>query len=188
MFPSFNHSGVIPPYWTDPTLPDGSPYTTNLCTLVTGLGTTLERRNLLAGLLDYRAALRAIGVTSGFQLIDGSFTENCEVLRRRTPSDIDLLTYAHLPVPPAQVLGFYQLNLGLFNSAMTKQSYGCDAYFVDMGKGTELIIDETFYWHGLFSHQKVTAAWKGMLRIPLMADDAAARVLLAAHSGVGNGP
>ena len=188
MFPSFNHSGVIPPFWTDPTQNDGSPYITDLCTLVSGLGTTPERRQLLTGLLDYRAAMRGVGITSGFQLIDGSFTENCEILRGRAPSDIDLLTYAHLPVGPADVFKFVQSNSGLFISALTKQTYGCDAYFVDMGKATELIIDETFYWHGLFSHQKITATWKGMLRIPLMADDIAARVLLASISGGSNGP
>lgn len=188
MFPSFNHSGVIPPYRVDPTNRDGSPYVTDLCSVVTVLGTTAQRRNLLTGLLNYRAALRAIGVTSGFQLLDGSFTEDCEVLRGTAPSDIDLVTYAYLPVSPAQVQVFVAANIDLFIPATTKKIYGCDAYFIDMGKGAELIVDDTFYWHGLFSHQKVTAAWKGILRIPLLADDDAARVALATLAGGGNGP
>jgi hypothetical protein len=64
-------------------MPGGSPYVTDLCTVVNTLGTTAERRALISGLLDYREALRAVGVTSGFQLLDGSFTEECEKLRGR---------------------------------------------------------------------------------------------------------
>lgn len=188
MFPGFNHSGVIPPFKTNPAVPDGSPYLTNLSTVVTQLGTTPERKALISGLLDYRQALRDAGITSGFQLLDGSFTEDCEAQRGRPPSDIDLVTYAYLPVSPAQVLAFMTANLNLFVPANVKATHGCDAYFVDMAKGSELVVDETFYWYGLFSHQKVSGTWKGMLRIPLISDDAAARAALAAHAGAPHGP
>lgn len=179
MFPPFNLSGVIPPFKTTPTDPDGSPYRTDLCTLVEQLGTSDERRRILAGLLGYRAALRTLGVTAGFQLIDGSFTEDCERQRGRPPSDIDLVTYAYLPVPPSAVPGFLTAYPNLFQPSLSKHWFHCDAYFVDLAKSAELVLDDTFYWYGLFSHQKITATWKGMLRIPLLADDEQALQLLA---------
>ena len=178
LFPPFNLSGVIPPFKSEPTDPDGSPYQTDLCTLVEQLGTSEERRRILNGLLEYRAALRTLGVTAGFQLIDGSFTEDCERQHGRPPSDIDLVTYAYLPVPPSGVAGFQAAYPNLFQSRLSKHWFHCDAYFVDLSKSAELLLDDTFYWYGLFSHQKVTATWKGILRIPLMADDEAAGRLL----------
>ena len=166
MFPSFNHSGVIPPFRVGPTTRDGSPYLTDLVTVIARLGATPERRLLINGLLDYRQALRSVGVTSGFQLIDGSFTENCEVVKGRSPGDIDLVTYAYLPVAPAEVGDFLQGNLILFDPKLAKANFHCDAFFIDMAKTAELVVDDTMYWHGLFSHQRDTFMWKGMLRIP----------------------
>jgi hypothetical protein len=188
LFPNFNHSGVIPPFLTSPTQRDGSPYQTDLVTIVSQLGQTPERRTLIAGLLDYRDSLRAIGITSGFQLIDGSFTEDCESINGRSPGDIDLVTYAYLPVAPTQVSMFLQNNLALFHPTLAKQNYHCEAFFIDMAKNAELLVDDTLYWNGLFSHQRSTFMWKGMLRVPLMADDTAARAQLAALAGAGNGP
>jgi hypothetical protein len=190
LFPSFNHSGVIPPFRTDPTSRDGSPYQTDLVSVVSELGKTAQRQVLISGLLDYREQLRAVGITSGFQLIDGSFTEDCETLKGRPPGDIDLVTYAYLPVAPSQVRGFVANNMTLFDPGLVKKNYHCEAFFVDMAKSAELVIDDTLYWNGLFSHQRSTFMWKGMLRVPLVADDAAARAALLATTltGAGNGP
>jgi hypothetical protein len=84
-----------------------------------------------------------------------------------------------------------------------KETFKCDGFIVDLGKNAQLIVEDTFYWYGLFSHQRGTYTWKGTLRVPLMADDAAAREFLveqaiaeevaealvgdAAAQGVGNG-
>ena len=181
MFPDFNHSGVIPPFATDPANRDGAPYETDLITVVNRLGTTAPRRALLYGLLDYRAALRAAGVTAGFQILDGSFTENCEQLRGVPPGDIDVVTFAHLPVATqAQIAQFAEQHAALFDQELVKEEYMCDAYFVDLGKNAQLVVEDTFYWYGLFSHQKNTYTWKGTLRVPLIADDANARDRLGA--------
>lgn len=189
MFPTFNPSGVIPPFASgNPAAPGGSPYSTTLTTIVHQLGGTPERRTLIAGLIAYRDALRAAGITTGFQLIDGSFTENSELINERPPGDIDLVTFAHLPVPPPEVPAFAAANAALFNMAETKQIYRCDAYFVDLSKDPRLLLDETFYWYGLFSHQRITHNWKGMLKVPLIADDIAASALLGGVEGRANGP
>lgn len=182
VFPGFNSSGVIPPFVNSPTERDGSPYQTDLCTLINNLGTTPERRYILGRFLDYRDALRNLGITSGFQILDGSFTEDCERLRGRPPSDIDLVTYGYLPVSPQNVAAFMAAHPNIFQPPLSKHWFDCDAYFVDMAKSSEFVIEDTFYWYGLFSHQKTTSSWKGMLRIPLMADDQAARELLASFS------
>lgn len=187
VFPGFNPSGVIPPFTNSPIERDGSPYQTDLCTLINNLGTTPERRRILGRFLDYREALRNLGITAGFQILDGSFTEDCERLRGHPPSDIDLVTYGYLPVPPQEVLTFIAAYPNLFQSSLSKRWFDCDAYFVDMAKSSEFIIEDTFYWYGLFSHQKATASWKGMLRIPLMADDVAARELLASFAEADHG-
>jgi hypothetical protein len=49
---------------------------------------------------------------------------------------------------------------------------------VDLDKKPFLIVDDTRYWFGLFSHQRVTSLWKGMLSVSLQSDDDAARSLL----------
>lgn len=141
---------------------------------------TAHRQGLLRGLLAYREALRAAGITSGFQIIDGSFTEDSERTKGRPPNDIDLVTFAHLPVQGADVSLFMAANPALFNPIQTKALYSCDAYFVDYGKPAHLLVTDTAYWFGLFSHQRVTALWKGLISVPLISDDTAVHLALPA--------
>lgn len=190
MFPTFNLSGVIPPYAAANPAVGGprSPYMTNLSTVILQLGRNAARLTLISGLLKYRQAMSRAGITTGFQLIDGSFTEDCETLRGRPPNDIDVVTFAELPVASANVPAFVSAHQHLFDQTQTKAAYGCDAYFVDLGKDRELLVEDSFYWYGLFSHQRVTHTWKGMLQIPLVADDAIASGILAAQPGAPNGP
>lgn len=178
MIPNFNISNVLPPFvGLDPTSPAlCSPYESSMSLFVARFGTSNERNIVLKGLLAYRAQLRAIGITSGFQVLDGSFVEDCEKIRNRPPSDIDLVTFSYLPVAGANVLPFVQTNIELFDQNLTKNKYKCDAYFVDLGKDSRLIVEDSFYWYGLFSHQRDTNLWKGMVRVPLISDDASVRL------------
>jgi hypothetical protein len=71
-------------------------------------------------------------------------------------------------------------NADLFNRNRTKELFKCDAFFVDLDKHPELLVDDTRYWFGLFSHQRETALWKGMIKISMQTqaeDDAAAALL-----------
>lgn len=71
-------------------------------------------------------------------------------------------------------------NADLFNRNRTKELFKCDAFFVDLDKKSELLVDDTRYWFGLFSHQRETALWKGMIKISMQTqaeDDAAAALL-----------
>ena len=68
--------------------------------------------------------------------------------------------------------------MSLLDPEQAKTVFMCDAYFVDLLKPPELLVDDTRYWFGLFSHQRETALWKGMLQVPLCSDDDAAKAFL----------
>jgi hypothetical protein len=182
MIPAFTASGALPPFIGQEAHErlGCSPYQANLSELRAAFGHSPEREELLKGLLEFRAALHAAGIVDGFQLIDGSFTEDCEGLRQRSPKDIDVVTFAQLPVPQTQTQGFMSANIGLFRPVLTKQAFKCDAYFIDTGKRPTLVVEDTMYLFGLFSHQRVTSLWKGMIRVPLVADDAAVQAAMQA--------
>lgn len=75
MIPAWNMSGIIPPVRPGQPghSPDRSPYIASPATVVDRFAITADRRKILGGLLAYRAALRGLGLTTGFQWIDGSF-------------------------------------------------------------------------------------------------------------------
>jgi hypothetical protein len=138
-----------------------------------------ERIEILKGLLDFRDGLKTIGIIDGFQWLAGSFVENIELNRGRSPADIDLVTFAHRPFHDlAAWTNLVQSNTQLFDPHESKQQFRCDAYFIDLSKKGDLIALDVAYFNGLFSHQRVTSLWKGMIVVPLASDDANARQLL----------
>jgi hypothetical protein len=184
MIPAFNSSGVLPPFVlpggvTDPN--STAPYKIELVEMVDRFGTSPERKTILRGLIDYRNLLRSIGITNGFQWVDGSYVENCEINRRRQPNDIDVVTFAGRPKgfnDFAKWQDFIQRNINVFDRNKIKTQYHCDAYYVDLELPADFIVTHTRYWFGLFSHQRITFVWKGLLEIPLQADDTDALVRL----------
>lgn len=148
-----------------------SPYETTIRGFVEQFGTSEPRRVILRRLLAYRQALRSVGIITGFQMFDGSFVEDCERLRSRPPSDLDVVTFSHLPVPPHQVPAFAQQNAALFDHDAVKEAYSCDSFFIDLTKDARYVVADTMYWYGLFSHQRDTFMWKGLVTVPLMSDD-----------------
>lgn len=172
MIPAFNASGVIPPFVVEsPVHRGGSPYEVCLKDVAEVFATTEARLEIFKGLLRYRQELRKVGITSGFQLIDGSFTENCEQIHGRSPNDIDIVTFAYLPVMQHELKSFVDKHIELFDQSTVKDKFKCDAYFVDLSKDARLVVEDTMYWYGLFSHQRDTNLWKGMLRVPLLDED-----------------
>jgi len=184
MIPQFNQSGVLPPF--DPALGPNtqagrSPYKASTVDLVRRFGTSAPRNTLLGGLLEYRKDLRSIGVTEGFQWIDGSFVENVEMTGGRDPRDIDIVTLAHRPagLNDSDWRSLVSRSGDLFSPKLAKTKYFCDAYFVDLGSPPQYIVEVSSYWSGLFSHQRNTSLWKGLVQVPLVCDDDAAAALLA---------
>src|SRR5260370_40008152 len=94
--PDWNALGLLPPIDPEvPTSPERSPYPVSLKDLVMRFATTQERKAILIGFLNYRAILHRFGATEGFQWLDGSFMEEVEVLERRAPKDIDVVSFIH---------------------------------------------------------------------------------------------
>lgn len=183
MIPAFSHGEVLPPFvGTDVTggerLPR-SPYPASSEDLVQTFCTSPERAVILRGLFDFRASLRAEGFSEGFQWIDGSFVENCEAFRGRPPADVDVVSALRRPDAvrgDAEWVDFVTPKVPtLFNSQWVKANFHCDSYFMDLDSDPISVAEQSAYWIGLFSHQRDTFRWKGMVQIDFShaADDGA---------------
>jgi hypothetical protein len=177
LIPDFNAGGVLPPFLgAEPGGPAAfsSPYTCDPLELVNKLSTTPHRGRLLLGLFRFREALRAEGITSGLQWVDGSFTEDVEK-KGREPGDIDVVTVFERPAAvaadPAWDAFVAARAGGIFNRAGNKATYKCDTLWIDLGVKPRVLVGRATYWYGLFSHQRLTFQWKGMLSLDLSLDD-----------------
>lgn len=171
-------TGLLPPYLKgDPTKRENcSPYGATLAELVERFATSKHRLRILEGFLGFRAALRRAGLADGFQWVDGSLVD-AQVLE---PNDLDVVTFCSLPdsVAPADEQ--------LFDKQVVRRRFLCDAYFVDLAPDRLVgVTADTAYWCGLFSHQRRSLHWKGLLQIDLMTPDidAAASERLRALKG-----
>jgi len=187
--PDWTVQGVIPPINPlSPTAVDRSPYVVSLTDMVIRYGTSSERCQILDGLLRYREELHTAGLTRGFQWLDGSFLEHIEVLENRTPYDIDVVTFYHLPV------GVTQRNLlasfpGLFDPVQTKTEFHVDGYILELkGSNPEVLIQQSTYWYSMWSHRR-DYLWKGFLQIDLApVEDVASRANLQVGVTAGGYP
>jgi hypothetical protein len=174
--PPFTIDGILPPFQGpdpggDPALM--SPYVVTAVEVVDRFGATEARQAILKGWLEHRTALRAAGIVSGFQWLDGSFFEDKE------PNDLDLITFLHRPPPLLAIQDWQPFLVGhpeLFDRATMKQKFNLDAFFIDMNGSREVLVSYSRYLLQLFSHQRETFLWKGMLQVRLedVGGDAAA--------------
>lgn len=151
-----------------------SPYHASVEDLVLRFGTTPHRNHLLRGLLNLRAAFRAIGLMEGFQWINGSFVEDKEGRTGAPPGDIDIVTVFERPASlriESRWQAFIAPHIStLFSPGHCKASYGCEAFAIDLGKSGQNTAMLSAFWFGLFSHQRDTFRWKGVVQCPLGAD------------------
>jgi hypothetical protein len=156
-------TGLLPPFLgTDPSRRDRtSPYRATTEELVERYATSAVRIRLLVGFLAFRAELRRAGFSDGFQWIDGSFVE----VLPREPNDLDVVTFASQP--PALAPS----DEHLFKLTETRKRFHCDAYFVDLRGPVPGVVSDAAYWHGLFSHQRLSTRWKGMVEVALISPD-----------------
>ena len=166
--------GCIAPYLgDDPTIKKSlSPFLVQAEWFVRAFGWTRHRQQLLRGFLRYRQALWDQGHREVLQWVGGSFLEHVEAVRegKPFPEDIDVVSLMSVPDwwNPEE-------HGSLFEPERTKKEFHVDAYVIETDAGTEVVINDATYWHGLFGHQRTTLAWKGMLAIRLdPVDDAAA--------------
>ena len=195
MIPKFDQNGVLPPYiGSTPTVKASrAPYRVGPREVVERFAFSSERRKILHGFFEYRRALRNYGISNGFQWVNGSFIEDCESVRQRPPNDIDLVTLVLRPNGyqdnqqwHAHVDTNAELRDLLLNPEYIKSSFRCDAYVIDLGADARQVALSSAYWYGLFSHQRGTSLWKGLLQVDLLADDGEAISLL--QGGEQNAP
>jgi hypothetical protein len=166
--PAWNAQGLIPPVDViDPVSADRSPYVVTLTDLILRFDTSTDRRNILRGFLDYRAALHAAGLTIGFQWINGSFVEDIEnSARNRPPGDVDVVTFYQLPAGVTQ-RDILSRAPELFDHALVKATYHVDEYTCQLNTSGERLVNRSAYWYSIWAHQRDTFLWKGFLQVHL---------------------
>lgn len=184
--PSYDAGGVLPPFLgTSPgSAASQSPYEASPEELVLRFGTSAYRNRLLRGLLELRKDFRGMGIVSGYQWIDGSFVEDKERTTGAPPNDIDVVSLIERPLVATDDASWQLLITPhlptIFNPAHCKARYSCDAYAIDLGAPPLGIAAQCAYWFGLFSHQRNTYRWKGIVGCPMGSDpmdDTASREL-----------
>jgi hypothetical protein len=155
------------------------PYKVSAVEIIDRFAQSHERVQILRGWLAHRAALRQAGFAVGFQWLDGSFVED------KLPQDLDVVTFLYIGAPsfpdPNSAWTAVNQNGALFDRGAAKAKFYLDVFFIDLLDPAELVVDTARYFLGLFSHQRITMIWKGMLQVRLEddQDDSAALLLLA---------
>ena len=146
-----------------------SPYSLSLPEFVHRFGQSVERRNLINGLLRYRALLQQAGVGSGFQWINGSFVEDVERIRGRPPADVDVVSFISLPDGVSEP-DFYGSHGDIFDRDHIKSHFSIDGYIVAMvpiePETVLYAIRNAVYWYSVWSHTR-EHLWKGYIELDL---------------------
>jgi len=112
--------------------------------------------------------MTSIGITQGFQWLDGSFLENIEVSEGRDPRDLDVVTFYSGSDSPDS-LDILRLFPEFSSASSSKTKYHLDHYAVDFTFAPLVTVEATRYWIQLFTHNR-TGVWKGILQLPLNTD------------------
>lgn len=182
MIPEWNAEGVLPPInEDDPTGFDRAPYEVTLGQVVDRFATSQERCDILEGFLAHRAELHKMGMDNGFQWLDGSFTEDIELLEHRSPRDIDVVTFTPANDDFFGMLEERQINLLGGDRENLKKEFRIDFYVQSLSDPAEALVAMTTYWYSMWSHRR-TGQWKGFLKVDLSpSQDAEAKNLLVAR-------
>ncbi|CAJ1253797.1 DUF6932 family protein [Klebsiella pneumoniae] len=176
--------GVIPPMdEADPTSHARSPYKMDIVRFVSMFALSPARMKILKGFLDFRMSLSQAGLVEGFQWVDGSFTENIELIERRPPNDVDVVTFFQFSAgdDDATVIG---RNPELFNHDLVKTKYLVDSYYQGLNAPSHELVEMTVYWYSMWAHKR-DLSWKGFIQIPLnpQLDVVAMTILNSATTG-----
>ena len=170
--PMYSLDGVLPPFIGARGPGDHSnlmsPYKVSVEETVRFFGTSDERKRILAGWLEYRNDLRKIGINRGYQWLDGSFVEDKERLKNSPPQDLDLVLFFRRPSSQRTNKAFTQLaqaNRAMFDRNAIKAKYHLDVFSIDLDGDTQNAVSLARYYLQLFSHQRDTQIWKGMLQV-----------------------
>jgi hypothetical protein len=185
--PMFDTNGLLPPFiGNDETTSQRSPYDATIVQFVDRFAFSLERVKLLSGLLEYRRLLSNLGYISGYQYLNGSFSQDIEAQESRPPKDIDVFS---LLVRPEKYKnddklwgseGIDEWADEIVNLKKNKIRFFTDTYAIsDDDFSLECVMRNVVYWYSLFSHTRNTKDWKGFVIVPLSSsDDEAAEGML----------
>lgn len=171
--PDWNEAGILPPISvSSPTSYDRSPYKTSTIELVRRYAFNKQRISILNGFLKFRSRMYAIGIDSGFQWVDGSFTENIELTEARPPNDIDVVTFFYVPEEHSQQSLMMQ-HAKLFHpqhAGWRKDYFMVDAYWQPLSSTPETLVESAVYWYSMWAHKR-DLSWKGFIQVPLSESD-----------------
>lgn len=171
MIPEWNHSGLIPAIHPEDsgTGRNRSPYHVDLWDVVHKFCFSLDRCRILLGFLNYRTELHKVGLTEGFQWLDGSFMENIELRDYRSPNDIDVVTYFALPSTYTQG-DIYNANPNLFDHKFVKNAFKVDGYYIELcNTVSPAFVRNISYWYSIWSHTR-EEQWKGFIEVDLFSE------------------
>lgn len=172
MIPSWNMAGVLPPIRPghNGVSEDRSPYKVPIIAVIENFAISRQRVAILQGFLNFRQELYSVGMTSGFQWLNGSFTQNVEMHESRDPNDIDVVTFFSLPLGDSQQ-DVVNRNPVLFDQGHVKSTYLVDSYFTQLGAPVnKSSVQAISYWYSMWSHCR-DGLWKGFLQVDLDAGD-----------------
>lgn len=189
MIPAWNLQGTIPPVrpGVAGTDPDRSPYKVPLHAFVDRMANSLERVSIAEGLLQFRRQIHGLGITHGFQWLDGSFLEHVEVTEGRAPQDVDVVTFFEVPAGETEAT-LVAKNPRLFDHALVKRAYKVDSYWDVLGMPMSAVtIQRVSYWYSMWSHRR-DGVWKGFVQVDLdpMQDPFAAQAIAASKAVLGD--
>lgn len=164
--PLWNEMGIISPInESNPTSLVRSPYEMDIVSFVRMFSLTPARNKILRGLLNFRIELSKIGLAEGFQWVDGSFTENVELIERRAPNDVDVVTFFTFQDGDDDEMVFTR-NPTLFDQPFVKTNYLVDSYYQSLNDSGANLVSRTVYWYSMWAHKR-DLSWKGFVQIPL---------------------
>jgi len=168
--PDFDHNYVIPPHLGMPTnRTQVSPYVANSVEFIDKFATSVQRIKILEGFLNFRKELRSVGISEGWQWVDGSFCENIEIAEKRPPNDLDIITISSF-TEGEELEQLVTNSSHLFEPSEVKKNYSLDHYWIDINHNNYnepmVLVDTVRYWIQLFCHNR-KGVWKGMISIPL---------------------
>lgn len=164
--PDFDHNYVIPPHLGDPTEKEHlSPYPCTILEFCTKFATSKDRIEILKNFIEFRKLLTKFGIIYGFQWLDGSFLENIEVSEKRSPRDLDIVTFfgGLTFEKQSEIIRDFP---AFASPVLSKETYKLDHYAVDFAYRPDVTVENTRYWIQLFTHNR-KSIWKGILKLPL---------------------
>lgn len=165
--PWLQPKGFLEPFLgEDATVPEilapRSPYPMGLEDLVDLFGWSPRRRDMIRSFLAYRRQIKALGLTRGFQWLDGSFLEHCEISRNAEPNDLDVVTW----IPVSNQAEFLKIQQTMPDHEQVKASMRLDTYFAPCTQEGWLEPQSACYWFGLLGHTR-QGRWKGIVLLDL---------------------